>query len=171
MMNRRLYFMLPNVASAEKTANDLQQARIEDKRMHFMAKPGTHVGKLHEAGYSIRDDLLRGTEVGLVSGGLFGLFVGIILYATQAISIAMQPMVVLATGLLFALLGAWASSAIGITLPNVQLSQFEEEIAQGKVLLIVDVPRSRTAEVRALIDHTHPEANARGLEPAYPALS
>jgi hypothetical protein len=79
--------------------------------------------------------------------------------------------VVLATGLLFALLGAWASSAIGITLPNVQLSQFEEEIEQGKVLLIVDVPRSRTAEVRTLIDRTHPEANARGLEPAYPALS
>lgn len=170
-MNRRLYFMLPNVASAEKTANDLQLARIEDKRMHFMAKPGTHIGKLHEAGYSIRNDLLRGAEVGLVSGGLFGLVVGIVLYATQPISIVTQPLAVLAIGLLFALIGAWASSAVGITLPNAQLSQFDEELAQGKVLLIVDVPRTRVEEVRKLIDRTHPEANARGLEPAYPALS
>ena len=73
MMKRRLYFMLPNVASAERTADDMLLARIDDRHMHFMAKPGTHLGKLHEAGYSIRNDLLRGAEVGLVSGALFGL--------------------------------------------------------------------------------------------------
>ena len=73
MMKRRLYFMLPSVASAERTANDLLLARIEDRHMHFVARPGTHLGKLHEAGYAIRKDLLRGAEVGLVSGGLFGL--------------------------------------------------------------------------------------------------
>lgn len=170
MMNRRLYFMLPNLASAEKTADDLLLARIDDKRMHFMARPGTHLGKLHEAGYSIRNDLLRGIEVGLVSGGLFGLFVGIMLYATQPIGIVLQPVVILAMALLFAVLGAWSSSMIGIALPNSQLSQFEDEIEAGKILLIVDVPRTRVDEVRALIGKTHPEANARGLEPAYPVF-
>ena len=170
MMNRRLYFMLPNVASAEKTANDLLLARIEDKRMHFMAKPGTHLGKLHEAGYSIRNDLLRGAEVGLVSGGVFGLSLGAILYAMQPAGLALQPVVILGLGVLFAIFGAWSSSMIGVALPNSQLSQFEDEIEQGKVLLIVDVPRTRTDEVRTLIGRTHPEANARGFEPAYPVF-
>lgn len=170
MMNRRLYFMLPSLASAEKTADDLLLARIDDKRMHFVARPGTHLGKLHEAGYSIRNDLLRGTEVGLVSGGLFGLFVGIVLYATQPVGIALQPVIILAMALLFALFGAWSSSMIGIALPNSQLSQFEDEIEEGKILLIVDVPRSRVDEVRALIGRAHPEANSRGLEPAYPVF-
>lgn len=168
MMNRRLYFMLPSITSAEKTANDLLLARIDDHRMHFIAKPGTHLGKLHEAGYRIRKDLLRGAEVGLVSGGLFGLFIGVILYATQPVGIVLQPFVILAMAVVFALFGAWSSSMIGIALPNAQLSQFEEEIEQGKVLLIVDVPRGRVDEVRRLIGHTHPEATARGLEPAYP---
>lgn len=170
MINRRLYFMLPDVASAEKTANDLLLARIEDKRMHFMARPGTHLGQLHEAGYSIRKDLLRGAEVGLVTGGLFGLVLGMILYATQPFGVDLEPVIILAMGVLFALLGAWSSSMIGVALPNSQLSQFEEEIEQGKVLLIVDVARDRVDEIRALIGRTHPEANARGLEPAFPVF-
>jgi hypothetical protein len=170
MMKRRLYFMLPSVASAERTANDLLLARIDDRHMHFVATPGTHLGKLHEAGYAIRKDLLRGAEVGLVSGGLFGLVVGIVLYAIQPVGIILQPAIVLAMAVLFAVLGAWSSSMIGIALPNSQLSQFEEEIGQGKVLLIVDVPRGRVEEIRSLIGRTHPEANPRGFEPAYPVF-
>lgn len=169
-MNRRLYFMLPSVASAEKTANDLLLARIEDKRMHFMAEPGTHLGSLHEAGYGLRNDVLRGAEVGLISGGLFGLVVGIVLYAIQPVGIVLQPVIVLAMAVLFAVLGAWFSSMIGIALPNSQLSQFEEEITQGKVLLIIDVPRGRVDEIRSLIGRTHPEATSRGFEPAFPAF-
>jgi F0F1-type ATP synthase assembly protein I len=170
MMNRRLYFMLPNVASAEKTADDLLLARIEDRRMHFMAKPGTHLGRLHEAGYSIRNDLLRGAEVGLVSGALLGLVIGAVLYVTQPVGIILQPIIVLAMAVLFGLFGAWSSSMIGIALPNAQLSQFEEEIEQGKVLLIVDVPRDRVDDIRTLLGRTHPEANARGFEPASPVF-
>jgi hypothetical protein len=170
MMKRRLYFMLPTVASAERVADDMLLARIEDRHMHFMAKQGSHLGKLHEAGYSIRNDLLRGAEVGLVSGALFGLVVGAVLYIAQPIGIALQPAIVLAMGLLFGLLGAWSSSMIGIALPNSQLSQFEEEIEQGKVLLIVDIPRDRVDEIRTLIGRTHPEANPRGFEPAFPVF-
>ncbi|HWV17270.1 MAG TPA: DUF1269 domain-containing protein [Rhodocyclaceae bacterium] len=170
MMKRRLYFMLPSVASAERTANDLLLARIEDRHMHFVARPGTHLGELHEAGYAIRKDLLRGAEVGLVSGGLFGLVIGIALYAIQPVGMFLQPGIVLAMAVLFAVLGAWSSSMIGVALPNSQLSQFEEEIEQGKVLLIVDVPRGRVEEVRSLIGRTHPEANARGFEPAFPVF-
>ena len=170
MMKRRLYFMLPSIASAEKTANDLLLARVEDRHMYFVAKPGIYLGKLHEAGYAMRKDLLRGAEVGLISGGLFGLVLGIVLYAIQPVGITLQPGIVLAMAVLFAVLGAWFSSMVGIALPNSQLSQFEEEIEQGKVLLIVDVPRGRVEEVRNLIGRTHPEANARGLEPAFPVF-
>lgn len=170
MMKRRLYFMLPDVASAERTANDLLLARLEDRYMHFMAKPGTHLGKLHEAGYRIRNDLLRGAEVGLISGGILGLVLGIVLYATQPVGIVLQPVVVLAMAVLFGLLGAWSSSMIGIALPNSQLSQFEDEIEEGKILLIVDVSRDRVDEIRTLIGKAHPEAGARGFEPAYPVF-
>jgi hypothetical protein len=138
--------------------------------MHFMAKPGTHLGKLHEAGYSIRNDLLRGAEVGFIAGGVFGLVVGIVLYATQPVGIALQPVIVLAMALLFGLLGAWSSSMIGIALPNSQLSQFEEEIGQGKILLIVDVPRNRVDEIRGHWPHTS-GSKCAGLRARFPGVS
>ena len=39
-MRRRLYFLLPDLGSAIRTANDLLLARVEDRSMHFLAKRG-----------------------------------------------------------------------------------------------------------------------------------
>jgi len=75
-MKRRLYFLLPDVASATRTANDLLLARVEDRRMHFLAKRGTDLGELHEAGYLFKTDLVRGAGIGLALGVLGGVVLG-----------------------------------------------------------------------------------------------
>src|SRR5947208_849109 len=69
-MKRRLYFLLPDVASATRAANDLLLARVEDRHMHFLAKRGTALGELHEAGYLFKTDLVRGAGIGLALGVL-----------------------------------------------------------------------------------------------------
>ena len=48
-MLRRLYWLLPDVESARRTADDLLLARIEHRHMHFLARRGTDLGALHEA--------------------------------------------------------------------------------------------------------------------------
>src|SRR2546430_954526 len=68
-MKRRLYFLLPDVASATRAANDLLLARVEDRHMHFLAKRGTALGELHEAGYLFKTDLVRGAGIGLALRG------------------------------------------------------------------------------------------------------
>jgi hypothetical protein len=40
-MRRRLYFVLPDVDSARRTADDLLLARVEDRHMRFLARRGT----------------------------------------------------------------------------------------------------------------------------------
>src|SRR5919204_159530 len=75
-MKRRLYFLLPDVESATRTANDLLLARVEDRRMHFLAKRGTDLGELHEASYLIKTDLMRGAGLGLFFGALGGVILG-----------------------------------------------------------------------------------------------
>jgi hypothetical protein len=49
-MRRRLYFVLPDVESAKRTANDLLLARVDDRHMRFLARRGTSLEPLHEAG-------------------------------------------------------------------------------------------------------------------------
>jgi hypothetical protein len=42
--------------------------------------------------------------------------------------------------------------------PNSRLKQFEAEIGRGKVLLMIDVPRQRIAEITDVVVSRHPEA-------------
>ena len=71
-MTHRLYFVLPDVASARQMADDLLLARVEDRRMHFLAKRGTDLGALHKASYLQKTDIAHGASVGLVAGGGVG---------------------------------------------------------------------------------------------------
>ena len=67
-MRKRLYFVLPDISSASKTADDLLLARVEDRHMHFLAKRGTDLGKLHEAGAQQKSDRVHGAESGMAFG-------------------------------------------------------------------------------------------------------
>ena len=78
-MNRRLYFVLPDVDTAQQVERDLLLARIEDRRMHFLGKRGTDLKDLPEASFGQKTDLFHGMRVGLVAGGATGTCVGFIL--------------------------------------------------------------------------------------------
>jgi hypothetical protein len=59
---------------------------------------------------------------------------------------------------------------IGISTPNNRLKRFEPAIAQGQILLMVDVPHSRVDDVEARLQALHPEAHLEGVEPNIPAF-
>src|SRR3954471_21383066 len=91
-MRRRLYFLLPDLDSAKRTADDLLLARVEDRHMRFLARRGTLLGELHEAGTFDKTDLVHGAGVGLVTGAIIGMAVGALLVAYPPAG--MQPQLV-----------------------------------------------------------------------------
>src|SRR5712691_1617871 len=148
-MRRRLYFLLPDLGSAIKTANDLLLARVEDSHMHFLAKRGMSLGQLHEANYLQKSDCVHGAELGFVLGGAGGFLISTVIGAV---------------------FGAWASSLVAMSVPNTRLKPFQKAIDAGKILLMVDLPTSRIEEVQELVHRRHPEASAHGIEPTMPAF-
>jgi hypothetical protein len=48
-MRRRLYFMLPDVASGRRIRDELLLAKIEDSHIHVLARDDVNLGDLHEA--------------------------------------------------------------------------------------------------------------------------
>jgi hypothetical protein len=170
IMRRRLYFILPDVASARRVADELLLARIEDRHMHFLAQRGTDLGELHEASYLQKTDLVHGAEVGLAIGGCGGFLLGIFVFLAPPEGVTLQLVTVLITTLAAAFLGAWIASLAGTAVPNSRLKLYQDDIAHGKVLLMLDLPVGRVEEVRALISRHHPEASAGRLEPASPAF-
>jgi hypothetical protein len=165
-MRLRMYVTLPDVASAKRLRNDLLLARVEDKRMHYLARRGTDLGDLNECTYLHKTDTVHGAFVGLVLGGLLGVVVGMMLVSLMGA----QLFAVLAAALVGAVLGMWVAAMVGLQVPNSRLKAFREDLDNGKILLMLDVPAGRYEEVRAIISRTHPEAIDRGNEPTVPAF-
>lgn len=169
-MRLRMYVTLPDVPSARRLANDLLLARIEDRHMHFLARRGTDLGELNEASYLQKTDAVHGAFVGLVIGGVMGAVLGAILVNFPFEGVSMEMVAVLVAAIIGALLGVWVSTMVGLQVPNSRLKAFEQEVQEGHVLLMLDVPSGRYDEVRSIIARTHPEAIDRGNEPTVPAF-
>jgi len=169
-MRRRLYFVLPDLASARLTANDLLLARVEFRHMHFLARRDIDLGDLHEANPLQKTDLVHGAEVGLILGGIGGLLLGLFVVFSPPPGVTLELIIVLATALGGALLGAWIASLVGASVPNSRLKQYQADIEAGRILLMVDVPPARVEEIRELVHRRHPEASGGAMEPTLPAF-
>ena len=169
-MRRRLYFLLPDLPSARRTMDDLLLARIEERHIHFLARPGMPMHGLHEANVLQSTDLVHGAQMGLVTGALLGCAAGGAAAYFLLSESQMQIPIVIGAALLGALLGAWFSSMVGSALPNSRLTQFEPMIAEGRLLLMVDVPEHGVEHVKALVGRDHPEAVHGGTDPHIPAF-
>ena len=169
-MRRRLYFMLPDVGSAETIERELLLAKIDDPHMHFLAKDGINMGRLHLANLLQRSDLLHGLGLGLVAGGLTGAAVGLAITFYPQLGEVVGLGGILVMAVFCAMIGAWVSGMIAISLPNSRLRRFQPAIDRGEILLMLDVPVRRVKEIRELIMSHHPEVRAKGQEAQIPAF-
>ncbi len=160
-MNRRLYFVLPDVGSARAMFDDLLLARVNANRIHFLAGDSERLGDLPKATISERSDLIEGWEVGMGLGALLGLILGFVALAVPVWWYT-QPLPVFATLAICTLTGfiggGFWTAVVATTIPNERLKPFEKSISQGKVLMMVLVPFHRINEIRELVIKKHPEA-------------
>ncbi len=171
IVNKRLYFLLPDVDSAKKIVDELLLARIEERHIHIVAKDHTPLEKAHlpEAGLFEESDFVPALERGLTVGGTTGFLAGVAAVAFPQ-GLILGGGAILATSLLGAGLGAWVASMIGVSIPNSHLKQFEKAIEEGQLLMLVDVPHDRAEEISQLINSHHPEAHDEGTNPIYHAF-
>ncbi|GLR13491.1 hypothetical protein GCM10007907_22810 [Chitinimonas prasina] len=168
-MRKRLYFLHPDHDSAKRAMDELLLARIEVKHIHFMARDGTNLTGLHEANLLQSSDILHGAGAGLRWGGMTGLLIGLGMIFAPIEGIP-HGAAALVTFLFGAVFGCWVASMVGSSLPNSHIKPFEVDIANGKILLMVDVPIGRVAEIESMLQRMHPEAEDRGLDPVIPAF-
>lgn len=169
-MRRRLYVVLPDLASARRTADDLLLARIEDRHMHFLARRDTDLGGLHAASFLQKSDVRHASFIGAGIGVLIGAVVGVALKVGWLGDHGVDVGAVIVCTVAGLVLGAWIATLIGVSTPSIKLKAFESEIAAGRILLMVDVPHARVAEVQQLLQRRHPEAADHGIDLTMPAF-
>lgn len=169
-MKRRLYFVLPSIECAKLVFDDLLLARVGDRHIRFLAKRGTDLRGLREAGVWEKTDLVHGAEVGMIVGGIGGFLLGLMVILTPPDGFDMQLVTVLISAVIGALFGAWSASLIGASTPNARLKHFQADIDAGRILMMVNVTGERVEEIRDLVLLRHPEANGGSVEPTLPAF-
>jgi hypothetical protein len=160
-MRKRVYFLLPDVKRSKAVFKELLLARIEERRIHVIAKEGTPLGDLPEATVLQKSDALHGAVLGFLAGGFTGAVAGALALMFPPSGLVMGLGVILAMSLLGAVMGVWVAGMIGSSTPSTHLEAFNDEIERGKVLMIVDLPRSQAEEISHTIGKHHPEADLR----------
>lgn len=167
-MKRRLYYMLRDVRSARSMLDELLLARVEIRRIHFCAKEGTLLPDMPEANSFQKTDLVHGAEVGILIGAVSGFIAAalFLLFPMDSVGARFIGFLVAIVG--GAIFGSWVSGMAAVAIPNASLSPFLERIEQGEVLLIVDLPFHRVAEIEKMMESRHPEIDFGGRDPHIP---
>ena len=170
LMRRRLYFLLPDAASARRMLDEMLLARIEVGHIHFLGKRGELPPDLPEASFMQKTDFVHGAQVGFGIGGLAGIAFGLLAVTYAPEGASLQMVTVLIAALLGAIFGAWTASLVASSVPNSRLQRFHDDIERGKILMMADVPMGRVQEISDLVARRHSDAEPGGFEPTIPAF-
>ncbi|MFD0928873.1 hypothetical protein ACFQ1T_03670 [Methylophilus glucosoxydans] len=165
-MRRRLYFVLPNLHSAQAVMNELLLDRIDENHIHFHARHEHLLAQLPKAGAVEKSDVLYSAMAGFVFGAIVGLLSGLLAcffpwwFGEVAFTVIPYCMVIGALAC-----AAWAA-AIATAAPGYRLRAHSQQLEQGNILMVVSVPLRRLREIRQRLMLRHPEALYGGVWPA-----
>ena len=167
---RRLYFLVPDIATGKKVVDELLLAHIDWKHIHVVAKRGTPLEDLPEASYWQKSDIIPAMLRAVPIGGATGMLCGLVALAINPALVVAGGGVLLATSFAGAGVGVYLGGMVGLNVGNTRLKAFEQAIERGELLAIVDVPRERVEEIGERIRKAHPKAEPEGTEARVPAF-
>lgn len=162
---RRLYFLVPDTAVGKMVVDELLLAHIEWKHIHVVAKRGTPLEDMPEAGYLQKSDIIPAMQRAVPIGGATGFLCGLAAIVLAPHLVVAGGGVLLATSLAGVGIGAYLGGMVGLNVENTRHKAFHDAIDRGELLIIADVPRGRVEEITARIKKAHPEAEPEGTDP------
>jgi|GEM_PF-1374434 len=160
MFLRRIYMLFPRVGDADRAVADLVRIGVDQRHIHAIAKPEVDVGGLPGASDSQRRDLVARLDHGFWDLNLLLFFFVLGLLVVAVISASWSW----AAACLVVLLSSYmAGSHFARHVPHAHMSEVATALRHGEVLLLVDLPRWRVAQVEKAIRRLHSEVEIGGV--------
>jgi len=166
-MYRRLYFLFPDEIQTRRVVDELHSAGIQERHVHAVARGATEFRRLPAATRRQSRDACCTLETVLWNTNLvvFGLALAVLVISLVQGFAVWSVLALVVMGATFV-----AGERFAAMVPRVHLNEFREALAHGEILLMVDVPRGRVAEIEDLVHRRHPEAAVGGVGYSIPAL-
>jgi len=164
---KRLCFLSPDISHARKLVSLLKSSSIPQQHIYLLAREDINLEELPDSGPE-SDDFLPAYERGLALGGVAGLIAGLFALVLPPAGLVIGGGTVLMITLYGSGIGAFLTGLAGAAFPSSRLQQFEDDIEAGKILILVDVPKSQVDYYQKLIRQEDPELEVHGIEPPPP---
>jgi hypothetical protein len=153
---KRIYFLVPDVPTTRAVIAELKAGGIPEGRIHAVASARVKLEGLPEATTLQTSELWHGLERGLGVGGVAGLLGGLLAVAFPPAGLILGGQALLLTMLVGAGAGAVVSALVAKDIPNQEIQSYNDAIARGQILLMVDVPKAELTAWMDRIQQHHP---------------
>ena len=165
-MLRRLFFLFPDESHAQRVFDQLIDKRIPRDRMHAISER-VKLTTLPEATERQKNDTASYIEQVLWSENLLLFVVALIVLV---VSLMTSSWLWSGVALAVMMLTYFAGQQFVMRVPDDHLSEFTDALSHGEILLMVDVPLHRVAEIKRFVQHHYPEATGGGASWAVDAF-
>ncbi len=159
-MTRRLFFLLPDIEHTKRVVEDLMTNKVDKRHMHVIARDDIDTTDLPSSSSRQKNDTAFRIERMFWSGNL------ILFFLSAIAAITMLVMGNIAIALVFAgimLVSFIRGQRFAVTIPNAHMTEFISALEHREILLMVDLPLSRIAEIEDIVQSHHPEAIVGGV--------
>jgi len=167
MMNRRLYFLLPDKAHALSVVDELAHEGIGTENMFALGNQGKQLDGLPSASLRQYNDAAGHLESFLWNANLLSFVVALGIFIVLLVTAGWNLWLLAPAAIMLA---NFLAGLRFVQLPNTHLNEFRDAMSHGEILLMVDVPEQRVADIENQVHHHHPEATVGGVGWGTPAF-
>lgn len=135
-MKQRRVYRTDDIAQATRAVEALRAQEISDDDISLVARSDIELQRVPNRHKEADTDFMPAAIRGAGIGGATGLLAGLAATVVTPVGITLAGAAVV--GAVGALVGTWASALMGAALPDPIRQKFDDEIAAGRILVLVD---------------------------------
>ncbi len=154
-MLRRLFFVVPNPARAAELTTEIERFGIPHGHIHALARDEVNLSALPKSALAPGNDVAWKIEWNLWK-------INLILFALSSLGFILELTGIHSTWAVFTLALMVTTCVMGALfafyIPDTQLNEFSGALAQGEIVLMVDVPKRQVRDIETWVDRHYPDA-------------
>lgn len=150
-MQTRHVFSVPDLAAAKDAIRVARHAGLTTDNLSLIARSDIELDSIQDRHKDASTDFMPAALRGAATGGSVGLIAGLVGVAFPPLGVTLAGAALLTVG--GAAVGTWVSALVGSTVEDPVRRKFEQEIKEGRILVVLDAedPQLPAAEA-ALLD-------------------